>query len=157
MDNDNGINSEAESDVSNEELLKCQKEKEEYLDGWKRAKAELINYKKDEIKRLEEVLKFGQESLIKEILVVLDSFDLAIISEGGEGLRLIKQQLEDVLKKNGLERIKIEAGEIFNPALHEAVSEVESDKPSGAIVEESGKGYLLNGKVVRPARVVVAK
>lgn len=132
-------------------------EKNEYLDGWKRAKAELINYKKDEIKRFEEVLKFGQESLVTEMLAVLDSFDLALVSEDGKGIRLIKQQLEDILKKYGLEKIKVEAGEIFNPAFHEAVSQVESDKPSGAIIEEIVRGYLLNGKVIRPARVVVAK
>jgi len=144
-------------DNSQDNDKKEAEEKNEYLDGWKRAKAELINYKKDELKRFEDVLKFGQESLIKEVLAVLDSFDLALVSEDGKGMRLIRQQLEDILKKYGLEKIKVEAGDVFNPAFHEAVSQADSDGPSGAIIEEIGKGYLLNGKVIKPARVVVAK
>jgi len=147
-----------------DELTKCQKERDEYLDGWKRAKAELLNYKKDEAKRFEAILKFANEALIKELLTVLDSFDLAINSfekdsKTQKGFFLIKSQLEDVLKKNGLEKIKVEIGEPFNPEFHEAVAKVESDGESktDTIVEQIEAGYILNGKVIRPARVRVAK
>lgn len=147
-----------------DELLKCQKEKEEYLDGWKRAKADLINYKKDEAKRFESVIKFANESLVKDLILVLDSFDLALSALQNEadakkekGLYLIRQQLEDILKLSGLERIIISVGQPFDPSLQEAVSEVESDKTSGTIIEEVERGYLLNGKLIRPARVKVAK
>lgn len=147
-----------------EELAKCLKEKDEYLDGWKRAKADLINYKKDEAKRFEMIIKFANESLIKNLINVLDSFDLALISLGGDGdaksqkgLYLIRQQLEDALKRQGLERIIVSVGQPFDPALQEAIVGVESDKPSGIIIEEVEKGYLLNGKLVRSARVKVAK
>jgi len=147
-----------------DELTKCQKERDEYLDGWKRAKAELLNYKKDEAKRFEAILKFANEALIKELLTVLDSFDLAINSfekdsKTQKGFFLIKSQLEDVLKKNGLEKIKVEIGEPFNPEFHEAVAKVESDGESktDTIVEQIEAGYILNGKVIRPARVKVAK
>ena len=147
-----------------DELPRCEKERDEYLDGWKRAKADLANYKKDEAKRFEFFAKFSQEALIQELINVLDSFDLASISEEvrsdsktQKGLYLIRQQLEDILRKNGLERIIISVGSQFNPAREEAIASIESDKPSGAILEEVERGYLLNGKLVRPARVKISK
>lgn len=154
----------------NGELEKCQKERDEYLDGWKRAKADLINHKKDEAKRFEMMIKFANESLVKELINVLDSFDLALISfeqsrinadknaeQRGKGLYLIRQQLEDILRQNGLERIIVSVGQPFDPALQEVIASIESDKPSGMIIEEVERGYLLNGKLIRPARVKVSK
>jgi len=145
-----------------DELTKCQKERDEYLEGWKRAKADLINYKKDEAKRFEAVVKFANEAIIRDLINVLDSFDLALVALEKEaktekGIYLIRAQLEDILKQNGLERIIVSVGQPFDPALQEAIATVESDKPSGTVVEEVEKGYLLNGKLIRPARVKVAK
>lgn len=147
---------------ADEDLLKCLKEKDEYLDGWKRAKAELINYKKDEAKRFEAIIKFSNEALIRETIKVLDNFDLALNSLEKEGkaeggIYLIRAQLEDILKQNGLERIAVNIGQQFDPAFHEAVASVESDKESGIITEEVERGYFLNGKLIKPARVKVAK
>ncbi|MDP3015254.1 MAG: nucleotide exchange factor GrpE [bacterium] len=153
-----------EKEVETDESTRCQKERDEYLDGWKRAKADLLNYKKDEAKRFEMMIKFANESLVKELINVLDSFDLALISLGNDGdrkiqkgLYLIRHQLEDALKQQGLERVIVSVGQPFDPALQEAIASVESDKPSGIIIEEVERGYLLNGKLVRPARVKVAK
>lgn len=134
----------------------------EYLDGWKRAKAELLNYKKDEAKRFESIIKFSNESLVKELLTVLDSFDLAVNSleedsKAQKGFYLIKSQLEDILKRNGVEKIKVEIGEVFNPEFHEAIASVNSDKPADTIIEEIESGYILNGKVIRPVRVKISK
>lgn len=145
-----------------DELQKCQKEKDEYLDGWKRAKADLSNYKKDEAKRFEQILKFANEGLIRELIAVLDSFDLGLVSleregEAPKGIYMIRAQLEDVLKQVGLAKIVVSIGQQFDPVYHEAIVSVESDKPSGIILEEVEKGYLLNGKLIRPARVKVAK
>lgn len=147
---------------ANNALAKCLKEKDEYLDGWKRAKAELINYKKEEAKRFEMVMKFGQESLIREIVKVLDSFDLALNSleregKADKGIYLIRAQLEDILKQSGLERVIINTGEQHDPSLSEVIATVESNKPSGTIIEEVEKGYSLHGKLIRPARVKVSK
>ncbi|MFA5099199.1 MAG: nucleotide exchange factor GrpE [Candidatus Paceibacterota bacterium] len=142
----------------------CEKQRDEYLDGWKRAKADLINYKKDESKRFETIVKFANEAIVKDLITVLDSFDLALATlEGDEnsktqkGLYLIRRQLEDIMGLSGLERVVISVGQPFDPGLQEAVAEVESDKPSGIIVEEVEKGYTLHGKLIRPARVKVAK
>jgi len=89
-------------------------------------------------------------------LPVLDSFELALKESGDKGVFLIKSQIDDVLKKHGLVAMRT-LGEKFNPEFHEAVAEDKSEKESGAILEEFQKGYLLHGKVLRPARVKVAK
>ncbi len=153
------------------ELEKCQRERDEYLAGWKRAKADFLNYQKDEKRRLEEFLKFVQAGLIEDLLPVLDSFDLALRQAQGEatsvqgtpsdnqlrGFLLIKLQLDDILKKRGLEPIK-SVGEKFNPEFHEAILTIEDKtKESDTIIEEIQKGYLLNGQVLRPAKVKITK
>ena len=165
--NNNNNNKKETVNVNNngeigEDISKCLKEKDEYLDGWKRAKAELINYKKDEAKRFEMIMKFGTETLIREIIKVLDSFDLALNSlekegKAEKGIYLIRVQLDDILKQNGLERVIINIGQQYDSSVAEAVASVESDKPEGAIIEEVEKGYLLHGKLIRPARVKAAK
>lgn len=138
-------------DQSNLNLEDLNARCEEYLNGWKRAKADFINYQRDEQKRLEEILKFGNENFVKELLTVLDSFVLS-----GETSPILLQ-LENILKKYGLEQIKVEIGQSFDPNWHEAIQIVKSDQPSNTIVEELEKGYTLHGKLIRPAKVKVAK
>ncbi|MBI4119280.1 MAG: nucleotide exchange factor GrpE [Parcubacteria group bacterium] len=145
-----------------EKLNLCEKEREEYLNGWRRAKADLINYKKEEMQRLEEVVKFGNEEILKECIVTLDNFGLAIaaLEKAGpveKGVYLIKAQIGNLLRKHGVERIAVASGQPFNPAQHEAIVTVESDNPSGTIVEEIETGYTLHGKVIRPSKVKVSK
>ncbi|MDI6717580.1 MAG: nucleotide exchange factor GrpE [Patescibacteria group bacterium] len=178
MPNNDDLN-ENNNSQSDGEFLKIKKERDEYLDGWQRARAELINYKKDEMKRFELIAKFSNESLIRDLITVLDSFSFAILalesqprdnteqarddahkkqfSSDLKGVYLIKSQLEDILKNCGLEKLSVSEGQNFDPSIHEAVAEVESDYPSGIIVEEIEKGYILNGKVIRPSRVKIAK
>ncbi|MDP3880967.1 MAG: nucleotide exchange factor GrpE [bacterium] len=125
---------------------------EEYLAGWKRAKADLENYKKEETQRLDSVRKFACESLISEMLTVLDSFNFALTSSKDEdtkkGVLMIKSQLEEALKRSGLEKIEVKAGDKFDESLHEAM-EGDGDK----ILEIVSEGYKLNGKLIRAARV----
>jgi len=143
------------------ELARSEKERKEYLDGWQRAKADLINYKKEEGRRLEELARFAGTSLIEEILPVLDSFDLALagsVDKGMErGIMLIRSQLEDVIRKRGVAVIQVQPGDAFNPEKHEAIGEVESAAPAGSIAEAVQRGYELAGRVIRPARVRLAK
>lgn len=138
---------------------KCLQEREEYLNGWKRAKADLINYQKDEAKRFEEILKFANSGLLAELVKVLDSFDLAAKHSPAEAATLapVRSQLEDILKKQGLEKIPVEAGQPFSPAKQETVGEMESVHPPGSIAEVVGEGYILNGKVIRPVKVKLSK
>jgi len=163
LKNKTKTSSETKSHSPSETLVKIKKEKDEYLDGWKRAKAELINYKNDELKRMNEIIRFAGEDIVREMIGILDSFDLCISSLSdndqniAKGIHMIRTQMEDSLKKKGLERIIVSIGNQFDPTLHEAISAIESDKPSGTVIEEIEKGYMWNGRLLRPARVVVSK
>lgn len=139
------------------DLKKSEGERKEYLEGWQRAKADGINYKRDEGKRLEDMARFIAMGLIQDIMPVLDSFDLALghglPSELARGVLLIRSQFEDILRKRGLEEIATHPGEEFDPARHESIGEMQSDVSPGAIAEVVQKGYLFRGNVLRPARV----
>lgn len=142
-------------------LARADGERKEYLDGWQRAKAELINYKKDEGKRLEEMIRFASADFIEDILPVLDSFDLAVAAGASDsaahGIVLIRSQLENILKKRGVTEIAVRPGDPFNPEQHESIGETASEYPAGGIAEVSQNGYVLSGRVIRPARVKLSK
>lgn len=151
-----------------DELAYSEKERREYLDGWQRAKADLINYKKDEGKRFEDLMRYASAGFVEDILPVLDGLDMALGSAGtrasapnteklDEGVRIIRAQLADILKKRGAEEIAVNIGDAFNPAQHESIGEIESEHPTGSIAEVSQKGYALAGRIIRPARVKLAK
>ncbi len=149
------------SDIE-KKLADAEARRDEYLAGWQRAKADFINYKKEEMKHLEEVAKYGNEDLIKDLIAVLDNFDLGLrsLEKNGpveKGVYLIRSQIEDILRRRGLERIPLKPGDPFDPSVAEALSEVASDKPPGTIVEEIEPGYRLHDKVLRAARVIIAK
>lgn len=149
-----------------EELSECQKQRDEYLAGWQRARADLLNYKKKESERVSSFLERAAEDFVLEILPALDSFDLAEKSLSSEtkkdnnirGMLQIKAQLADSLKKMGVKEIA-SVGEEFDPSLHEAAAEIEGQEGQapGSIVEELQKGYTLGGRVIRPAKVKTAK
>ena len=145
------------------ELEKLTGERDEYLDGWKRAKADLINYKKDELRRLEEVARFGSESLILELISILDDFDLALATlekQGAaeKGIYMIRSRFENILKRRGLEKIEVKAGDKFDPAFHEAITTVAgAPEDTDKVAEEIESGYTLHRKVIRPTRVKVYK
>ena len=155
------------------ELEECQKLKEEYLAGWQRERADFLNYKKEEIERIGEFFKYAAEEFVLKILPVLDNFDVAVKKlpenlqneENVKGILQIKIQLQDFLKSQGLEEVKT-VGEAFDPNLHEIIEEIEpsfaeasegKEIKSGIIIEEIQKGYKINGRLLRPARVKVAK
>lgn len=143
-------------------LAACEKLRDEYLNGWKRAKADFENYKKDEQARFATLARFANEAVLADLLHVLDSFDLglATVDESDparRGMELIKSQLEDAMRRHGVERVGVKPGDVFDPARHEAVGEIASGVPPGAIAEEVSAGYFLHGKLIRPARVKVSK
>lgn len=139
------------------DLSVCQKEKEEYLAGWQRAKADFINYKKDEEKTKEEFAKFATQNLLYEMLRVLDSVEMAQKHKESEGVREIKGQFLEILRKHGVEEIEVKQGLKFNPVEHESISEenVNKEDLDGIIVEELQKGYKLFNRVLRPSKVKV--
>lgn len=138
-------------------------ERDEYLDGWKRAKADFINYKKDELRRLEQVVHFASEDIMRDMITVLDSFDLALASmkkddPAEKGIYLIRSKLEKVLKDKGLNKIDVEVGDKFDPTYHESIGVIEKESgKSETIAEELETGYMLHKKVIRAARVKIYK
>ncbi|MFA4998547.1 MAG: nucleotide exchange factor GrpE [Candidatus Paceibacterota bacterium] len=155
--------------VNVEELKKhleeYQKLKEEYLSGWQRSRADLLNYKKEEMERIGGLINYAMEEVVLRFLPIIDNFEVAEgkfpddlkKDENVKGLLQIKNQLQDFLKSQGLEEIK-SLGEKFDPNLHEVVGEIEEkDKESGIIVEEIQKGYKIGGRLLRPAKVKVIK
>jgi molecular chaperone GrpE len=154
-------------------LEEYQKQKDEYLAGWQRARADLLNYKKEEMERIGELLEYASEEFVLKILPILDNFDViekklpeeVKKDDNFKGILQIKTQIQDFLKAHGVEEIK-SLGEIFNANLHEAVSEVEPQSikttegkeiKSGTIIEEIQKGYKINGRLLRPAKVRITK
>jgi len=150
-------------------LEEYQKQKNEYLAGWQRDRADFLNYKKEELERIRDILKYGNENLILKILPILDNFEKAEAEvrnmkyeetkhkEVINGLLQIKTQFQDFLKNQGIEEIKT-VGEKFDPNFQEVVKEIEKKGvESGIVIEETQKGYILNGKVIRPAKVRVTK
>jgi len=147
------------------ELEECQKLKEEYLAGWQRARADFLNYKKEEMERIGEFFKYANLNLILKFLPILDNFEIAEkklpenlkADVNIKGFLQIKNQILDFLKNQGVEEIK-SIGEKFDPNFHEVVEEVEvKDKEPGTIIEEIQKGYKINGRLLRPARIKVIK
>jgi len=130
----------------------------EYLAGWQRAKADFINYQKEEAKRFSDMANYTKEMIIGDLLIILDSFELALMAEkNNEGLERIKSQLEDTLKRYNLEKIKASKGVEFDPALHESIGEQEDNKVEpGKVSAVVSSGYKLNDKVIRPVRVKLA-
>jgi molecular chaperone GrpE len=151
-----------ETDEFAGKLAATEKQRDEYLAGWQRAKADFINYKKEEFSHLEEVARYGSEDMIKDFITVLDNFDLGLraLEKTGpveKGVYLIRSQIEDILKKRGLEKVSIKPGDPFDPSIAEAMTEVPSDQSPGTVVEEIEPGYRLHDKILRAARVIVAK
>ncbi len=159
-----------ELEKGDEKLQECQKKSNEYLNNWKRSAADFINYKKEEMERTAMLINYTKEDMIDKILPILDNFYLAAKqmpedvgkSVWGGGFLQIVKQVEEFLKKEGIEEIKV-VGEKFNPNFHEVIEEVGPAEASakggetGIIVEEVQKGYTSNGKVLRPAKVRVTK
>ncbi len=141
------------------------KEREEYLDGWKRAKADLVNYKKDELKRTEKMVDREKANFLTKILLILDNFNRAeeeakkSDENDGlvEGFLKIKEQVEALLSEEHVKEIAC-LGEDFNPLYHEAIEMIDEESlESGKIAEVLQKGYMYKDEVLRPAKVKVIK
>ncbi|MBT8190535.1 MAG: nucleotide exchange factor GrpE [Saprospiraceae bacterium] len=141
-------------------------ELEESKDKHLRLFAEFENYKKRTIRERLELMKTAAEGTISSILSVLDDFDRAKKSAEdenndesfSEGVTLVYNKLYSVLKSKGLKEMETN-GEVFDPELHEAITEIPApnDELKGKVVDTIEKGYYLNDKIIRFAKVVVGK
>ena len=146
-------------------LEECQKQRDEYLAGWQRARADFLNYKKEEIERLKGFINYASEETILKVLPLLDNLYLAEKNlpenlkndDYVKGLLQTKTLFENFLKEQGIASIEV-LGKKFDPNLHEVIEEVEvKDQEPGIIVEEIQKGYLIQERLLRPAKVKITK
>lgn len=130
-----------------------------------RMKAEFDNVKKRLERDKQDAIRFANEKLLADVLHMVDMFDRAVASlaEGhdpakvAKGLTIAGEELHKILERHGVQPVKA-VGEPFDPNLHEAVAEVEdAAKQAGTVVDEVQRGYVLNGRLIRPSRVRVAK
>jgi len=147
-----------------DEGARLTEELKEMSEKYLRLYAEFDNYKKRVNKDKEELLKYGQESLLYELLTVIDNLELALKHASDEvstgliqGVEITYKELMKTLEKFGLTAVDAE-GENFDPSVHHAMSQVERDDvEENIVVEEYRKGYKLKDKVLRPSLVSVSK
>lgn len=161
-DSDRGDSVDADAKAA---LESARREAEENRDRYLRAAAELDNVRKRAQRDVERVHKYGLEKFAGELLTVRDSLEMGLAAGAAEeatvetlreGTVVTLKQLDGVLEKFGVSEID-PAGDQFNPELHEAIAAIEADAEDGSVVEVIQKGYQINGRLIRAARVVVAK
>lgn len=150
-----------------EELARARTEVAGLQDHLRRLQAEFENYKKRLQREREDVHRQAKERILKELPSVVDNLERAAQHGGGpegggeaivQGVELVLKQLMDIFARYGVTPLTAR-GAVFDPHLHEAMSRIPTsgDPPDGTVVEEYRRGYLLDGKVLRPALVGVAK
>ena len=139
-------------------------ERDEYLNGWKRALADYENLQKETSERVQSRVQSETDGIVHELLSISDIFDTALLhapesvqkESWMQGVIHVKRQLTELLQTLHVTEVPIEG--VFNPELHEAV-ETESDetKPDNHVVSVQSKGYMRNNKLIRPSKVIVNK
>jgi molecular chaperone GrpE len=148
-----------------EELEKVNKERLEYLDGWQRAKADMINSRQELLRQAQRTGERAVESFIEDLIPALDGFDLAAGSSAWEtidkdwrsGMEQVRNQILNVLQRHGVTRYG-KVGDPFDHTLYEAIEETEGvPGESGTVFRILRYGYKLGDRVIRPAQVIVKK
>jgi molecular chaperone GrpE len=153
-----------ENDVDKlqQELDAVRKERDELLGRLQRVSADYANFQKRTPKQVSDSVTYEKEKIIRSFLPVLDNFDHTLKAHSAEstdaivrGVEIIYGQMLDILKSHGVEQVQA-LGETFDPVRHEAMMRRhEPDKPDDVVLEELQKGYMTNGRVLRPSRVVI--
>ncbi len=145
------------------ELTVLREELRQANERWLRERADGENLKKRAAREKTEAVRFGTESLIKDLLPIVDNLERALCHAQGddaplmEGVSLVLKSLVDVLGRHGVSRVEASGGQ-FDPAHHEAVAHIESaDHAPNAVMEEHQPGYRLHDRLLRPALVTVSK
>ncbi|MCJ7685091.1 MAG: nucleotide exchange factor GrpE [Desulfobacteraceae bacterium] len=148
-----------------EKIEKVQEASDKNLDLYIRSQAEIDNLKKRYQKERQSLVKFANESFIRQLLPVVDNLEKAITHSQNEdsieairdGVDLTLKGLMDILQKAGIETVEA-VGEQFDPNFHEAVSEMADDGVEpGTVIKDLQKGYILNQRLIRPSMVIVSK
>ena len=154
-----------EIEILKEQLEAAIQESEGNMDKFLRASADLENYKKRTAREMDDLRKYANQSLVKDLLPVLDNLDLALQSarenENGndhliDGVELIRKDIIKIFEKFKIEQIDA-LGKAFDPRFHEAVMREETSKYSeNTVINELQKGYMMHDRLIRPSMVVVA-
>ncbi len=150
-----------ESQSENNDLLKVSEERDAYLSMLRRTQADFDNYQKRALREAEIERKYAQRPLALEVLPALDNFDRFLMNmkeenEITKGIVMMQKLLLDGLARQGIKRM-VCVDQPFDPNLHQAIMEQPSDKPTGTILIEAEAGYVYHDRVLRPAKVIVAK
>ncbi len=148
-----------------DELARAVAERDEYLDHLRRLKAEFENYRKRVQRDNEDLRLRAAEAVVESLLPVMDNMGRALEAaaqhEEGQlvaGVELVSGQLRRTLEGHGLEEIPVETGTLFDPNLHEAIMTQASEKhEEGTVLQVLERGYLLHGRLLRPAKVIVSR
>lgn len=155
------VESAAGGESIEEQLAAAQQELAELKDKLLRAYAEMDNLRKRTQREIEESRKYAIEKFAVALLDVIDNLERALDAPEGneeavrEGVRLTLNQWHDVMKRFSIERIDA-LGKEFDPHHHEALSQMPSEEPEGKVIAQHVAGYLLNGRLIRPAKVLVS-
>ena len=148
-----------------EKIDALQKEKDELFAKLQRVSADYANFQKRSPKHIADMMVYEKERIIKTLLPALDNFEHTLQNARSsekmdifvKGIRIIHDQMIDILKSHGVEQIKA-LGEKFDPSLHQAMMQKsQGEQEEDIILEEFQKGYKLNDRVIRPSKVVVNK
>ncbi len=143
-----------------EELVR---QKDELFEKLQRVSADYANFQKRVLKQIADTVSYEKEKIIKSLLPAMDNFEHTLQNASSadntdvliKGVQIVYDQILDILKSHNVEQIKA-VGEKFDPALHQAMMQKEEpDKENHIVLEEFQTGYKLNGKVIRPSKVVV--
>ena len=166
FDEEPGAEPEDAAEIAREEILAlaveletARRERDEYLDDMRRMKAEMENSRKRLERDRARYVQLAAERLVRDLLPVLDNLERALDIEGDvrEGVKATRDQMLAVLAGAGLEPV-LSDGESFDPAVHEAVMGQPSEEhEEDTVIQTLERGYLLNGRSIRPAKVIVAK
>ncbi len=145
-----------------DELAETKKERSEYLDGWQRCKAEMVNTRRATAESSQRTAALAREAFIAELIPAIDSFDMAVGADGWQkvdaawrsGVESIRSQIAAVLQSHGIETFAKE-GDIFDPTLHEAIQEIEGKGEPGTVARVLRSGYRAGERLLRPAHVAI--
>lgn len=148
-----------------QKLARAEEERRNTHERLLRLAAEFENFKKRSRREADEAQARGREQLAKELLPVLDNFERALaalaaggtVDQLGQGVKLVDRQLHTTLEKFDIKPFEA-LGEPFDPARHEAIQQMETrEVPPGAVAKVFARGYMIGGRLLRPAMVAVAK
>lgn len=154
---------EEEAETPLDPVSALEEECEALKDQLLRSRAEFENFRKRTAREVDRIRKTAAESVIHELLTVMDNLELALKHAHddndplSQGVRMVLRQMQDVLARNGLEPIEA-VGKPFDPNVHEAIAQTETENlPPDHVVEEYQRGYTLGGQILRPSKVVVSR